>query len=519
MTSVSNATVSVSPTTTGLGAIITVTYTSNTQLVPADAVLVITFPAAWDISGLQVGGPGGPPGVAGYELTPGGWTNNPYPFQVQVSGQTLTIFGYRTDLNPSGVILPAATGCTIKINIAAGVPAGYFTNPAAAVYAAGDFAIANGPDGDAIAPNAAVTITSAGPTTKYWVGGTGNWSSTSHWSATSGGSSGASVPDATEVARFDSASFSGAGQTVTLDIAPSVLSMNWTGATNTPALNWGTVTTTIAKDLILISGMTCSGVPTGLTFNGAVGGTITIPVAIPLVNVKMKFMGGGTWVMGGNWATMANLQMYFEAATFTTGNFSLNVRQMYDAHTGGGTPGTVSVSLGSSAVTLHDSIDLALSGTTFAPQTSTHTWVPDIDFFNVNVKSTVTFAAVSVQQGVNTGNVVSFSGGFTVTALTLQAGSGYYPMNGVHLAALHSSGGSPASLVKITGAITATGTLSADYLRVQNSTVTGTTPATANLSLNASGNTGWVFTNPLPVPSRLASIPSIPSIPSIGGWR
>ena len=29
---------------------------------------------------------------------------------------------------------------------------------------------------------------------RYWVGGTGNWNDTSHWSASSGGSGGASVP-------------------------------------------------------------------------------------------------------------------------------------------------------------------------------------------------------------------------------------------------------------------------------------------------------------------------------------
>jgi len=42
-------------------------------------------------------------------------------------------------------------------------------------------------------------------TTRYWVGNTGNWSDTSHWSLTSGGSGGESVPDG--VAIFDANSF------------------------------------------------------------------------------------------------------------------------------------------------------------------------------------------------------------------------------------------------------------------------------------------------------------------------
>jgi hypothetical protein len=38
---------------------------------------------------------------------------------------------------------------------------------------------------------------------RYWVGGSGSWSSTTKWSATSGGASGASVPTASDNAIFD----------------------------------------------------------------------------------------------------------------------------------------------------------------------------------------------------------------------------------------------------------------------------------------------------------------------------
>jgi hypothetical protein len=38
---------------------------------------------------------------------------------------------------------------------------------------------------------------------RYWVGGTGSWNSTTKWSATSGGASGASVPTASDNAIFD----------------------------------------------------------------------------------------------------------------------------------------------------------------------------------------------------------------------------------------------------------------------------------------------------------------------------
>jgi hypothetical protein len=50
---------------------------------------------------------------------------------------------------------------------------------------------------------------------RYWVGGTGSWNSTSKWSATSGGASGASVPTASDNAIFD-ANSAAAHYTVTV---------------------------------------------------------------------------------------------------------------------------------------------------------------------------------------------------------------------------------------------------------------------------------------------------------------
>ena len=56
---------------------------------------------------------------------------------------------------------------------------------------------------------------------RYWVGGSGTWSSTTKWSATSGGASGASVPTTADNVIFDANSDAGLGAiTVTLTVAP-----------------------------------------------------------------------------------------------------------------------------------------------------------------------------------------------------------------------------------------------------------------------------------------------------------
>ena len=51
---------------------------------------------------------------------------------------------------------------------------------------------------------------------KYWVGGTGTWSQTAHWSLSSGGAGGAAVPAGDDVAIFDSGS-GGPGTVCTMD--------------------------------------------------------------------------------------------------------------------------------------------------------------------------------------------------------------------------------------------------------------------------------------------------------------
>lgn len=51
-------------------------------------------------------------------------------------------------------------------------------------------------------------------TDRYWVGNTGYWNDTAHWSLTSGGTGGAPVPTANNDVYFDSNSFTEAGQNI-----------------------------------------------------------------------------------------------------------------------------------------------------------------------------------------------------------------------------------------------------------------------------------------------------------------
>lgn len=74
-----------------------------------------------------------------------------------------------------------------------------------------------------------------GGTQRYWVGGTGNWHDTDHWSLTSGGTPGACIPTIKDDVFFDQNSFTGPSQFVYLDRADGFTkSISWLGSEGHP---------------------------------------------------------------------------------------------------------------------------------------------------------------------------------------------------------------------------------------------------------------------------------------------
>jgi hypothetical protein len=88
---------------------------------------------------------------------------------------------------------------------------------------------------------------------RYWVGGAGTWdaSSTTNWSATSGGSTGASVPTSADNVFFDSAS--GVGL-FTVIISGTVNCLNFTSSSTTITMAGGSVNLNIYGSISLASG-------------------------------------------------------------------------------------------------------------------------------------------------------------------------------------------------------------------------------------------------------------------------
>lgn len=129
---------------------------------------------------------------------------------------------------------------------------------------------------------------------RYWVGGTGTWNTTdtTHWSATSGGAGGASVPTSADDVYFNASSFSASGQTVTVPSSVTVVcrSMIWTGAANSPTLSYGNTSSSISVygSLTLISAMAIGGANGWMDFyyNGSAKTITTAGVALKQMSLS-----------------------------------------------------------------------------------------------------------------------------------------------------------------------------------------------------------------------------------------
>lgn len=256
---------------------------------------------------------------------------------------------------------------------------------------------------------------------RYWVGGTGTWNSTSttNWSASSGGASGASVPTAADNVFFNANSNVGTGSfTVTMADSPRVcnditisgldgamtlagtsIGLTVSGSLSFPATNFtrtytGTTTfnaTTTGKT-ITTNGVSFSGT---VTLNG-VGGAWTLGSALNT--------GGFTLILTNGTFDTSSAGNY----SVTAGNFSSSNSNTRTINLNGS---TLSVSASSSW-----NMSTSTSATVNAGTSTINLSGTASEFFGggltyYNVSFTSVSATVSVKQitGANTFNNLTFS--------------------------------------------------------------------------------------------------------------
>ena len=274
---------------------------------------------------------------------------------------------------------------------------------------------------------------------RYWVGGAGTWNtvSTTNWSASSGGASGASVPTAADSVIFDQAG------TYTVTMTGALLCLDFTVSLGTVTFATGTAPTlAVTGSMTLLIGtvwsstgaITCNATTTGktVTTNGA---TISAPITLNGV--------GGGWTLGSalTMNTANNTLGLFTVTngTFSTSNFNVTLSTFSSSNAN-----TRSVTLGTSTITVGRWTFTTTTGLTFSGASSTINMVQtgSGDTFagggltygtvaltpvnagnaTLNVTGANTFGTLSVAARTSVGNTyLQFSANQTITTLTLLA--------------------------------------------------------------------------------------------------
>jgi hypothetical protein len=256
--------------------------------------------------------------------------------------------------------------------------------------------------------------------TRYWVGGTGNWSSTTKWSTSSGGASGAAVPRSHDDVIFDSAS-NATAYTATVDAVTGGIRMK--SLTIAGPLS-GNVTLAGSAAMVGIHGnvtlpatgltrtytgnMTLSSNSTGLTFttNG-----IVLAANITINGVDCSWSLGSALNIGTSPLTVTNGSINLSTYNLTAGNIASNNGNTRTINFGTGTTtlglsgfidfGTAETNRANLTVTASTSqINCSDAAPTFSGNNQT--------FYNVSFTSTSSGATVI--NGTNSFNNLSFSG-------------------------------------------------------------------------------------------------------------
>jgi gliding motility-associated-like protein len=134
--------------------------------------------------------------------------------------------------------------------------------------------------------NTGFNITPSGGGSRYWVGGSGDWNQSAHWSTTSGGPGGACIPTVANDVFFDANSFSSGSSAVTISAGNAYCrNMNWTGAAFAPVFTK----------------------PDALSME--IWGNIILNPAVTM-NARVIFTGATNSTFTSNGSTSGNLDMY-----------------------------------------------------------------------------------------------------------------------------------------------------------------------------------------------------------------
>jgi hypothetical protein len=283
------------------------------------------------------------------------------------------------------------------------------------------------------------------PRTLYWVGGTGNWSSTTKWSTSSGGASGAAIPTSLDAVIFNSAS-NATSYTATIDAGVTLArcaSFTMAGPAS------GNVTFAGSVGIAFHGNVSFAATGIIRTYTGAMqwagNSSYTFTTnGLTLASSTTVIGVGSTWSLGFNTNLGASATLTVTYGTFSTSlsNYSLTASSISSSNSnirsiilngstltlGGITP----VTLTQSRSLTFDAGSSTINSSNSSPSFSGG----GLAFNNVSFTNTSPVGSVAIT-GANTFNALSFAGRTTVgieavtfddnqtiSTLTLNAGTG-----------------------------------------------------------------------------------------------
>lgn len=274
------------------------------------------------------------------------------------------------------------------------------------------------------------------PRTLYWVGGTGNWSSTTKWSTSSGGGSGAAIPTSLDAVNFDAAS-NATAYTATIDAGVTIArcaSFTMAGPAS------GNVTFAGTVDIAFHGNVSFAATGITRTYTGAMNWAGNSSYTFTSNGVTFASANTITGV-GATWTLGSPLNIGSSTLTVLYGTFTTSNNQVDCGIFNISNNNTRTINLGSSTVNIGTSITLTNNNAlTFNAGTSTINFTSFSNlgasgqtFYNVNFsRSTVgqtgtisgsnTFNTLTINGPNNVGiNTIVFSDNQTIGTLVVQS--------------------------------------------------------------------------------------------------
>ncbi len=366
--------------------------------------------------------------------------------------------------------------------------------------------------------NSGINFIPATPLNLYWVGGSGEWNDTAHWSYTSGGPGGACIPTPIDDVWFDDNSFNIHDSVLISEADAECHNMRWVNiADSIRFVKY--VDLFIYGSLWLHRNMTWVGVASETSFvSDQMGETITTDSVV--LSGPVYFDGNGSWT----------LQDYFEieghGVEHMKGTWNTNSQTVKIAvyHSFSGNNRTLTMGASHFIVTISHVQAWSLMGTNFTLNAGTsvidlsapgggmyNTMSFGIQFYDVIFSDSSGLGQLNTD--LNNFHTLTFnSNGFirgdnTIGTLNLTKGKDYklaYNDTQTILTALNAVGDCNGYILihsdekdYVTYLSKTSGVVNCDYLIMWNVNAMGGATFNATNSVDLGGNTGWNFTSPV----------------------